>query len=115
MFGIFIALLGAFTPIVALASLANMAALTAYVFVSIAVPLLRRRESGKEGFNLPFGPYLLPVIFAISSLGLMFSLKWVASLVFGIPSPWLGFIIWICLGILIYMFYGRARRRYAAA
>jgi APA family basic amino acid/polyamine antiporter len=71
-FGILIAAAGALFPIDILGSLTNMGTLCAFVLVSAAVPLLRRRHPELKGlFKLPFGPYVIPGLSAISALFLI--------------------------------------------
>jgi APA family basic amino acid/polyamine antiporter len=75
-FGVLIAAAGAFFPIGILGSLTNMGTLVAFVLVSIAVPILRRRHPEFTGaFTIPFGPYLVPVLSALSALGLIYYLR----------------------------------------
>ena len=75
-FGILIAAAGAFSPINIVGSLTNMGTLVAFVLVSIAVPILRKRHPEFSGqFKIPFGPYLIPVLSAITALGLIYYLR----------------------------------------
>ncbi|MHB8177890.1 MAG: amino acid permease [Vulcanimicrobiaceae bacterium] len=107
-FGILIAAAAALTPIDIVGSLTNMGTLIAFVLVSIAVPLLRTRHPElKGGFTVPLGNYFLPILSALASLGLIYSLKFQGSLWHGIPIAWIGFIIWMGIGLAIYLSYGR--------
>jgi APA family basic amino acid/polyamine antiporter len=108
-FGVLIAAAGALFPISILGSLTNMGTLSAFVLVSIAVPVLRRRHPELQGaFKLPFGPYLIPVLAAISALFLIYFLRQGNPLVWGFfPLVWLGFLIWLIIGLLFYFSYGR--------
>jgi APA family basic amino acid/polyamine antiporter len=110
-FGVLIAAAGAFFPIGILGSLTNMGTLMAFVLVSIAVPLLRTRHPDFKGsFQVPWGPYVIPVLSALSALFLIFYLKNGNPLVWGFfPLVWLGFVIWLVVGLIFYFSYGRHR------
>ncbi len=111
-FGIFIATVAGFTPIGVVGSLTNMGTLAAFILTSLAVPVLRAKypelTSGK-GFSVPGGPYLIPIISAVVSFGLMVSLMFGSPSVPGtnIPLPWAGFIVWLLIGMVLYFVYGR--------
>jgi APA family basic amino acid/polyamine antiporter len=109
-FTIFIALVAAFTPISVVGSLTNMGTLAAFVLVSLALPILRKRYPETQGFTVPFGPYVIPYTSAICAFLLLlapFVDKGVGHIM-GIPLPWFGFIVWLLFGLLIYFFYSRA-------
>ena len=106
-FTIFIALLAAFTPIGIVGALTNMGTLVAFILVSIALPIIRARYPGREGFSVPFGPYVIPVLAAVSAAFLIWSLQYGSPLWFGVPAPWFGFIVWTIAGLVIYGLYGR--------
>jgi basic amino acid/polyamine antiporter, APA family len=108
-FGILIAAAGAFFPIGILGSVTNMGTLTAFVLVAIAVPILRRRHPEVVGkFHLPFGPYIIPVLAAVSALVLIYFLKVGNPLVWGFfPLVWLAFLVWLVVGLIFYFTYGR--------
>jgi len=108
-FGVLIAAAGALFPIGILGSLTNMGTLIAFILVSISVPLLRRRHPEMIGsFAVPFGPYLIPILSAITAFVLIYFLKNGNPLVWGFfPLVWLGFLIWLAVGLLFYFFYGR--------
>ena len=109
LFGVLIAAAGALFPISILGSLTNMGTLSAFVLVSIAVPVLRARHPETQGkFTVPFGPYLIPVLSALTALFLIYFLRQGNPLVWGFfPLVWLGFIIWLVAGLLFYFSYGR--------
>jgi basic amino acid/polyamine antiporter, APA family len=108
LFGILIAAAGAFFPISILGSLTNMGTLAAFTLVSVAVPVLRKRHPELQGaFKLPFGPYIIPALSAISALFLIYFLKVGNPLVWGFfPLVWLGFVIWFVAGLIFYFSYG---------
>jgi basic amino acid/polyamine antiporter, APA family len=75
-FGILIAAAGALFPIGILGSLTNMGTLVAFILVSISVPILRKRHPDFTGaFKLPFGPYIIPTLSAVTALGLIYYLR----------------------------------------
>ena len=109
-FGILIALAAAFTPIDVVGSLTNMGTLAAFVLVSIALPVLRARHPElRGGFTVPFGPYVIPALSAVTALALIFYLRFGSKEAWGIPLPWLGFVVWLAIGLAIYLGYGRRR------
>ena len=110
-FGICIALIAAFTPINIVGSLTNMGTLAAFVLVSIAVPILRRKHPDlKAAFTVPFGAYLVPVLSAVTALGLIFYLKVGNPVIFGFfPIVWFWFVIWLIAGLIFYYLYGRKK------
>jgi APA family basic amino acid/polyamine antiporter len=109
LFGVIIATAGALFPISILGSLTNMGTLAAFVLVSVAVPVLRSRHPELRGsFKVPFGPYAIPVLSAITALFLIYFLKQGNPLVWGFfPLVWLGFVIWFGAGLIFYFSYGR--------
>jgi APA family basic amino acid/polyamine antiporter len=108
-FGVAIAIIAALTPIDIVGSLTNMGTLMAFILVSISVPILRRRHPDVRGqFQLPFGPYLIPVLSALTALGLIYYLKVGNPVAWGFfPIVWLWFLIWLALGLVFYYAYGR--------
>lgn len=109
LFGVLIAAAGAFFPISILGSLTNMGTLSAFVLVSVSVWVLRNRHPDLKGaFTVPFGPYIIPGLSAISALFLIYFLKQGNPLVGGFfPLVWLGFLIWLAVGLIFYFSYGR--------
>src|SRR3984957_5695945 len=107
-FGILIAAAGALFPISILGSVTNMGTLLAFVLVSVAVPVLRRRHPELLGsFTIPFGPYLIPILSAVSALGLIYFLKEGNPVVWGFfPIAWLAFLVWLVVGLIFYFSYG---------
>lgn len=108
-FGVLIAAAGALFPIGILGSLTNMGTLVAFVLVSVAVPALRKLHPQLTGtFTVPFGPYLIPVLSALTALFLIYFLKEGNPLVWGFfPLVWLGFLVWLVIGLAFYFFWGR--------
>jgi APA family basic amino acid/polyamine antiporter len=64
----------------------SMGTLTAFIVVSIAVPVLRKREgeSLTRGFRVPFGPYLVPAMSVLACLYIMHGLSSTTYKVFGV-------------------------------
>ena len=92
------ALLAGFFPIRAVADLTNIGILAAFVVVSVAVIVLRRtRPEVPRSFRLPLMP-VVPAFGVLASLFLMFQLHW---------ETWLRFVVWLIIGLFIYMFYSR--------
>lgn len=109
-FGICIALVAAFTPINIVGSLTNMGTLAAFILVSIAVPILRNRHPELQGkFSVPFGPYVIPILSAVTALGLIYYLKVGNPLFYGIPIVWFWFVVWLVIGLIFYFAYGRRK------
>jgi APA family basic amino acid/polyamine antiporter len=80
------------------ADLANIGTLFAFVLVSLGVILLRRNQPDrKRAFRVPFVPWF-PLISVILCGGLMLGLTLIT---------WLRFVIWLALGLIIYVFYSR--------
>jgi APA family basic amino acid/polyamine antiporter len=75
-----------------------MGTLAAFTLISIAVIVLRRTHPDIErAFKVPFVP-ILPAISAILCIYLMTSLPGIT---------WISFVIWICIGLIIYFVYAR--------
>jgi APA family basic amino acid/polyamine antiporter len=77
----------------------SMGTLTAFIVVSIAVPVLRHKqgESAVKGFRVPFGPYLVPALSICACLYIMKDLS---------PTTFHVFFIWMTVAILAYFGYG---------
>jgi APA family basic amino acid/polyamine antiporter len=106
--GLFIALVASLTPIGKLEEMVNIGTLAAFTLVSIAVVVLRRRRPDlKRAFRVPLVP-VLPIVSALICFYLMLNLS---------VETWLRFIIWMAIGVVIYVAYsyrssrlhGRAR------
>lgn len=96
--GIFVAILGGLLPLRILAELVNIGTLFAFVIVCAAVLIMRRTHpDAHRPFRAPWVP-LIPILGVLTCLMLMFSLP---------EENWLRLFIWLFLGLLIYIFYGR--------
>jgi APA family basic amino acid/polyamine antiporter len=84
----------------------SMGTLVAFIVVSIAVPVIRRKQgkdsSGRKGFRVPFGPYLVPGLSIIACLYLVFGLSKVTYTVFA---------VWMTVAVLTYFGYGLRNSR----
>ncbi|GAA5002492.1 amino acid permease [Actinopolymorpha pittospori] len=102
--GVLAALLAAFTSIDVLAELVNVGTLAAFILVSIGVLVLRRtRPDLERGFRTPFVP-VLPIVSAVVCFYLMLNLA---------IETWIRFVVWMAIGLVIYLLYGRSHSRLA--
>ena len=100
--GVFVAILAAFFPIVFLAKLVSLGTLLAFTIVCLGVWVLRARSpETPRPFRTPWVP-TVPILGMVISLALMFSLD--------LPA-WIGFGIWLILGLFIYFGYSRKHSR----
>ena len=83
----------------------SMGTLTAFIVVSIAVPVLRwkhRNAPEAGGFRVPFGPYVVPVLSILSCLYIMWDLSMLTFRVF---------FIWMAAALFVYFAYGLRHSR----
>jgi APA family basic amino acid/polyamine antiporter len=86
----------------------SMGTLVAFIVVSIAVPVIRRKQQGQQertghkGFRVPFGPYLVPGLSIVACLYLVFGLSRVTYTVFA---------VWMTVTVLTYFGYGMRNSR----
>jgi basic amino acid/polyamine antiporter, APA family len=96
--GFFVAVPAGIFDIGTLVNLSNIGTLFAFILVSIAVLVLRKRQPNRpRGFRVPWTPWI-----PIASLVFCFILM--ASLT---VENWLRFFIWLLIGLFLYFFYGR--------
>jgi APA family basic amino acid/polyamine antiporter len=99
-----VAVISGLVPLAQLADLVSIGTLFAFVVVSIAVPVLRRtRPRLERPFRTPFSP-VLPVVSALACVYLMTNLS---------IETWLRFLLWMALGLVVYLTYGRRNARLA--
>ncbi len=80
--------------------LTNIGTLFAFVLVCIGITILRYKDPARpRPFRVPFGPWLLPMMGAVSCLFLMYYLP---------PTSWWRFVAWLMLGLSVYLSYGYA-------
>lgn len=99
-----VALIASLTPIGKLEEMVNIGTLSAFVLVSIAVPILRRKRPDlKRGFVVPASP-VLPWLSALLCFYLILNLS---------IETWIRFLVWMAVGIIIYFTYSRTHSRLA--
>ena len=93
-----------FVPLTELADLVSIGTLFAFIIVSVAVAILRYTKPDlKRPFRVPFSP-VLPIVSALACLYLMSNLS---------VETWIRFLIWLVIGLVIYVGYGRRHARIA--
>src|SRR5436309_309224 len=86
------------------ADLSNIGTLFAFMLVSLGVIILRRTQPDRPRvFKVPLVPWF-PLISIVLCGGLMTGLPVIT---------WVRFIVWLVLGLLIYIFYSRHRSEFA--
>jgi APA family basic amino acid/polyamine antiporter len=86
------------------ADLSNIGTLFAFVLVSLGVIILRRKQPDRPRlFRVPFVPWF-PLISILLCGGLMTGLTVIT---------WVRFIIWLAIGLFIYIVYSRHRSEFA--
>ena len=77
----------------------SMGTLTAFIVVSIAVPVIRRKQgdAAPHGFRVPFGPWLIPGLSVLACLYIMKDLP---------PTTFRVFLVWMGVAVLAYFVYG---------
>ena len=99
--GVLVGGIAAFATVDEMVSLTNIGTLFAFILVCIGVVILRRKDPDRpRPFRVPFGPYLLPLLGAVSC----------AALIYFLPegSYW-RFLGWLAIGLAIYLAYGYSR------
>jgi APA family basic amino acid/polyamine antiporter len=101
---IVVGLVAGFVDATFLWDMVSMGTLTAFIVVSLAVPVMRAKEgaSAVKGFRVPFGPYVVPGLSISACLYLMFGLSMTTYTIF---------IIWMTAAILTYFLYGMRNSR----
>jgi basic amino acid/polyamine antiporter, APA family len=89
-------------PIGELAELSNIGTLAAFVIVCVGVIVLRKTEPNRaRKFRCPGSPWL-PALGALMCIALMCSLPMLT---------WVRFMVWMLIGVVIYVLYGRKHSR----
>ena len=92
------------TPIGVLEEMVNIGTLTAFIMVSLAVVVLRRKRPDlPRAFKVPLSP-VLPILSALICFYLALNLS---------IETWLRFLVWLVIGIVIYFAYGYRKARLA--
>jgi basic amino acid/polyamine antiporter, APA family len=103
--GLLIALAASVFPISRLEEMVNVGTLSAFVLVSAGVIILRRTRSDLDrAFRAPGVP-VLPAASILACLWLMLNLT---------VLTWIRFVIWLVIGMAVYVLYGRRHSRLAA-
>ncbi|WP_410985287.1 amino acid permease [Bacillus cereus] len=102
--GIITAIISGFTPISEVAELVNIGTLSAFILICSSIIVLRKKRPDLERkFKTPFVP-VIPLV------GICFSLYLIISL----PEiTWIRFIIWMLIGLIVYMLYGKNKSNLA--
>lgn len=103
--GIFVGIPAGIFDIGTLADLSNIGTLFAFILVSVAVLILRRRQPDRpRGFWVPFSPWV-PIASVLFCLVLMASLT---------VENWIRFFLWLAIGLVLYHFYGSRHSQLAS-
>lgn len=104
--GLIMALAAGLAPINGIAQLVNIGTLAAFTVVCAGVIVLRKtRPDMPRPFKMPLYP-VLPVVAILLCLYLMLSLP---------AITWECFLVWMCVGLVIYFLYGRHNSRFGSA
>jgi APA family basic amino acid/polyamine antiporter len=104
--GFFVAIPAGIFDIGTLADLSNIGTLFAFILVSVAVLILRKRQPERpRGFRVPWTPWI-PIASVVCCFVLMASLT---------VENWLRFFVWLLIGLCVYHFYGRKHSELALA
>lgn len=104
--GALVAVLAAFVPLGEIVKLVNIGTLFAFVLVNIGVIVLRRTRP-----EMP-RPYRVPLSPVTPFLGVAFAVY----LMSGLPLlTWVRFVLWLAVGVVIYVAYGYRHSRLRAA
>ncbi len=100
--GVFVGVFSMFTTLEEMVDLTNIGTLFAFFLVCVGIIILRYKDPDRERpFRVPFG-IVLPLLGAISCVGLAIYLP---------PSSWLRFFIWLAIGMVVYFAYGYRHSR----
>jgi APA family basic amino acid/polyamine antiporter len=95
---------GAFSAVMSIdemVDLTNIGTLFAFVLVCVGITILRYKEPNRlRPFRVPLGPWLLPMMGAVSCFFLMYYLP---------PASWWRFVAWLLIGLSVYLSYGYAK------
>lgn len=97
------AVTGALLPIEVLAELTSIGTLFAFAVVCGGVLILRLRHPElPRAFRVPGGPWFVPLLGVLSSVGLMLAAT---------PQTLLRLVVWLFIGLCVYFTYGYRRSR----
>ncbi|MES2761896.1 MAG: amino acid permease [Bacteroidota bacterium] len=99
---VIVGLFAAFVPGNIVGDMTSIGTLFAFILVSISVIILRKKAPHlKREFKTPFVPFV-PVLGIIICLAMIYGLGW---------ANWLRLIIWLLIGLIVYVFYGKKNSR----
>jgi APA family basic amino acid/polyamine antiporter len=105
--GVVCAVAGGLLPIDILGELCSIGTLFAFVLVSIGVMILRlKRPDLQRGFKVPGGPFIVPVMGALTSGALMYTAT---------SHTLIRLFVWMGIGLVIYFLYGVRKSKLRAA
>ena len=105
--GVVCAVAGGILPIDILGELTSIGTLFAFVLVSLGVMILRlKRPDIPRAFKVPGGPYLVPILGALTS-GLLMYTATTATII--------RLFAWMLIGLVLYYSYGRKHSKLRAA
>ncbi|MDR2930410.1 MAG: amino acid permease [Propionibacteriaceae bacterium] len=91
-----------FTPVGMLEEMVNIGTLSAFLMVSIAVIVLRKRRPDlPRPFHVPFMP-VIPILSALICFYLMLNLA---------VETWMRFLVWLLIGFAVYFLYSHGHAR----
>ena len=96
--GIVVSLVSAFTPIEGISKMVNIGTLLAFVMVSAAVWIMRKKEPDRPR------PFKAPAIWFVAPMGILFNLGMMLTLEW---QNWLRLVVWLLIGLAIYFLYGK--------
>jgi APA family basic amino acid/polyamine antiporter len=103
--GLISAVVAGLTPIGKVAELVNIGTLSAFVLICASIMVLRKQQPNLERkFRTPWVPFT-PLVGIFFSIWLMIELP---------LETWIRFVIWLVLGLFIYLFYGRKHSKMAS-
>ena len=104
--GVFVGFFSAIANIDEIVQLTNIGTLFAFILVCAGILILRRREPDRpRRFRVPFVPF-------VPLLGIGMCLFLMA----GLPGvTWIRFLLWLLVGLVLYLLYGARRSRLAPA
>src|SRR5581483_2294138 len=96
--GVAVGVTSMFTSLEDMVDLTNIGTLFAFMLVCLGIMILRIKDPDRErSFRVPGGAYLLPIIGALSCVGLAVYLP---------PRSWMRFVWWLAAGMVFYFSYG---------
>lgn len=90
------ACIASFFDVSVLSDMVNIGTLSAFLLVSLAIPIMRnRRPDLKRGFTMPGNPWL-PILTAVACVFISINLS---------VLTWIRFLVWLLIGFVVYFGY----------